>query len=50
MPVYELISEIIQDVYPDMSPTEADEQALEIFYNSEAYLHCLDELLTSDYE
>ena len=41
----EMISDILQDIYPDMSPMEADAQALEIYYDSDEYIDCLDELI-----
>ncbi len=50
MPMQEMISEMLQDIYPDMSAVEADQQALDIFYDSQSYLDCLDDMLTSDYE
>ena len=50
MPMQEMISEMLQDIYPDMSTVEADAQALDIFYDSESYLEMLDDLLSNDYE
>lgn len=48
MPMYEMISEIIQEFNPEMSVIEADEQALQIFYESDEYIQCLDLMLNED--
>ena len=41
----EMIAETLLDIYPDMSPVEADTQALEIWYDSNEYVDCLDEMI-----
>ena len=44
----DLISKALQDIYPGIPESEADDQAVQIFYSSEDYLTCLDELLSGN--
>ena len=43
----EIIKAHLQSQYPNISEEEADEQALQIWFDTDDYIYCLDEMIAA---